>query len=71
MHDTLKTKKVNRRTFLRVGAVAGGGLVIGLYARRVAGQGGRAGGPGSASLDANAYITVNPNNTFTIVAKNP
>src|ERR1051325_7325503 len=71
MHDILKTHKVNRRTFLHVSAVAGGGLVIGLYAPKVAGQGGRAGGPGAASLDPNLYITVNPNNTFTIVAKNP
>jgi isoquinoline 1-oxidoreductase beta subunit len=71
MHDTLKTK-VGRRTFLQVSAVAGGGLVIGLYAPRIAAQGGRAGGPGSAaSLDPSVYITVNPNNTFTIVAKNP
>ncbi len=76
MHDTLKTpktKKVNRRTFLHVSAVAGGGLVIGLYAPRVAGQGGRGGGPAGPgpSLSANDYIVVNPNNTFTIVAKNP
>src|SRR5262245_29729992 len=71
MHDTLKSKKVNRRSFLQVSAAAGGGLIIGLYAPKVAGQG-RAGGPGGgASLDPNVYITVNPNNTFTIVAKNP
>jgi isoquinoline 1-oxidoreductase subunit beta len=72
MHNTLKSKTVSRRSFLQVGAVAGGGLVIGLYAPKVAGQGARAGGPGGAmSLDPNIYITVNPNNTFTIVAKNP
>jgi isoquinoline 1-oxidoreductase subunit beta len=75
MHDTVKTKKVGRRTFLQVSAVAGGGLVIGLAAPRIGAQGaqgGRAGGPGNAaSLDPNVYITVNPNNTFTIVAKNP
>ena len=70
MHDTLNTKKVGRRTFLQVSAVAGGGLIIGLYAPQVAGQGGRGGGP-APSLGANDYITVNPNNTFTIVAKNP
>lgn len=71
MHDTLKTKKVGRRTFLQVSAVAGGGLVIGLYAPKAAGQqAGRGGGP-APSLGANDYITVNPNNTFTIVAKNP
>ena len=72
MHEIVKPKKVNRRTFLHVSAVAGGGLVIGLYAPKVAGQGGRAGGPGAGpSIDPNIYITVNPNNTFTIVAKNP
>src|SRR6187455_2130501 len=72
MHDTLNAKKVNRRSFLQVSAAAGGGLIIGLYAPKVAGQGGRQGGPGATmSLDPNAYITVNPNNTFTIVAKNP
>jgi len=72
MQDTLKPKKVNRRSFLQVSAAAGGGLIIGLYAPKVAGQAGRAGGPGGgASLDPNVYITVNPNNTFTIVAKNP
>jgi isoquinoline 1-oxidoreductase beta subunit len=72
MHDTLKTKKVGRRTFLQVSAVAGGGLMIGLYAPKIAGQG-RAGGPAGPgpSLSANDYIVVNPNNTFTIVAKNP
>ena len=36
MHDTVKTKKVGRRTFLQVSAVAGGGLMIGLAAPREA-----------------------------------
>jgi isoquinoline 1-oxidoreductase beta subunit len=72
MHDMLKSKKVTRRSFLHVSAVAGGGLVIGLYAPKAAGQGGRGGGPGAGmALDPNIYITVNPDNTFTIVAKNP
>ena len=72
MHDTLKTEKVGRRTFLQVSAAAGGGLMIGLYAPGIGAQGGRAGGPGAAaSLAPNTYITVNPDNTFTIVAKNP
>jgi len=70
MHEILKSKKVNRRTFLHVSAAAGGGLMIGLYAPKIAGQGGRGGAP-AVSLDPNIYITVNPNNTFTVVAKNP
>ena len=70
MHEILKSKKVNRRTFLHVSAAAGGGLMIGLYAPKIAGQAGRGGAP-AVSLDPNIYITVNPNNTFTVVAKNP
>ena len=46
MHDSLKSRKVTRRSFLQVSAVAGGGIVIGLYAPKIAGQGARGGGPG-------------------------
>jgi isoquinoline 1-oxidoreductase beta subunit len=72
MHDTLSGKKLDRRSFLQVTALAGGGLMIGLYVPGVLGQGRRGGGPGGgSSLDPNVYVTIHPNNTFTIVAKNP
>jgi isoquinoline 1-oxidoreductase beta subunit len=71
MAGTLKDPRLDRRAFLRVSAVAGGGLLIGLYAPDVLAQG-RGGGPGSAaSLAPNTYITIHPDNTFSIVAKNP
>src|SRR5829696_2421787 len=71
MAETLKNPRLDRRAFLQVSAVAGGGLLIGLYAPDVLAQG-RGGGPGSAaSLAPNTYITVHPDNTFTIIAKNP
>jgi isoquinoline 1-oxidoreductase beta subunit len=72
MAGTLKTPRLDRRAFLQVSAVAGGGLLIGLYETDVLTQG-RAGGPGgsAASLAPNTYITIHPNNTFTIIAKNP
>jgi isoquinoline 1-oxidoreductase beta subunit len=73
MAGTLKTPRLDRREFLQVSAVAGGGLLIGLYAPDALAQG-RGGGPGggsAASLAPNTYITVHPDNTFTIIAKNP
>lgn len=71
MAGTLRDPRLDRRAFLQVSAVAGGGLLIGLYAPDVLAQG-RGGGPGSAaSLAPDTYITINPDNTFTIVAKNP
>jgi len=71
MAGTLKNPTLDRRAFLQVSAVAGGGLLIGLYTPDVLAQG-RGGGPGSAaSLAPNTYITIHPDNTFTIIAKNP
>ena len=71
MAGTLKDPKLDRRAFLQVSAVAGGGLLIGLYTPDVLAQ--RGGGPGgpAASLAPNTYITIHPDNTFTIIAKNP
>src|SRR5215470_4942186 len=68
MHDFLKDQKPTRRSFLQVTALAGGGLLIGAYVPNVFAQG--RGGNG-ASLAPNVYITIHPDNTVTIVAKNP
>jgi isoquinoline 1-oxidoreductase beta subunit len=64
------TLDVDRRSFLQVTALAGGGMMIGLYAPELLAQ--RAGGPAPAPppLPSN-FITINPDNTFTIVAQNP
>ena len=65
-----KNLDVDRRSFLQVTAMAGGGLMIAVYAPEVFAQ--RGGGPGAAPLPlASNYITINPDNTFTIVAQNP
>jgi isoquinoline 1-oxidoreductase subunit beta len=69
MASTPSGPKLDRRAFLQVSAVAGGGLLIGLYTPDLAAQ--APGGPPAASLAPNTYITVNPDNTFTIIAKNP
>ena len=65
-----KRSEMDRRTFLQVTSVAGGGLMIALYTPEMLAQ--RGGGPGNAVLPlASNYITINPDNTFTIVAQNP
>jgi isoquinoline 1-oxidoreductase beta subunit len=68
MHDLLKGQTLDRRSFLQVSALAGGGLLVGLYLPDAPAQGQ---GQGGASLAPSTYITIHPDNTFTIVAKNP
>src|SRR5438093_10273096 len=66
-----KTKQLNRRSFIKVSALAGGGILIGFYTENglLAQQRGAA--PPVTPINPNTYITVHPDNTFTIVAKNP
>jgi isoquinoline 1-oxidoreductase beta subunit len=76
MKKTPNTKKLDRRSFLSVSALAGGGVMIGLYAPSALSQGPHAGGPGGGpqapqALNPSFYIQVQPNNRFTIHAKNP
>src|SRR5438876_8545486 len=68
-----KTKQLNRRSFIQVSALAGGGILIGLYTEP--GLLGQERGPAAPAavtpINPNTYIKVLPDNTFTIVAKNP
>jgi len=60
---------INRRSFLRVTAIAGGGVMLGIYTREPAfGQGKQA---APAALKPDAFITVSADGTVTIMAKNP
>jgi isoquinoline 1-oxidoreductase beta subunit len=70
MKKTASTQ-MDRRSFLQVTALAGGGVIIGMYAPAVLAQGGRGGPQIPWSLAPADYITVHPDNTFTILAKNP
>src|SRR5436190_20942518 len=66
----MKTQKtLDRRSFIKVSALAGGGMIIGLYTRPEA-LAQQRGGP-AANTKANTYTTVPADNTFTIVANNP
>jgi len=63
---------LNRRSFLRVTAITGGGLMIAAYLDPVADLFAQApGAPPPPVLSPIAFITINPDNTVTIVAKNP
>ncbi len=61
---------LDRRSFLRVSAVAGGGLLLSLYLTDPVEAQGR-GGPPAPPLDPNAFIKILPDGTVHIMAKNP
>src|SRR5256885_9652773 len=65
------TKKLDRRSFIKVSALAGGGIMIGLYTEPDLLSQQRGGPPPATPVNPGTYITVNPDNTFTIIAKNP
>ena len=59
---------LNRRTFLRVSALAGGGFMLGLYPKAAAlAQGGR---PVAAALLPADFIRIAPNGIVTLTSKN-
>jgi isoquinoline 1-oxidoreductase beta subunit len=72
----MNMKQLDRRSFFKITTLAGGGVMIGLYtgtaveslaqAPRGAGQ-----GAAPAVLNPNVFITINPDNTFAVIAKNP
>lgn len=64
----MKTTSLNRRSFLRVTAIAGGGMLLGLYAHReaVAGQLQQ-----TAPLLPEAFIRIASDGAVTIMSKNP
>jgi isoquinoline 1-oxidoreductase beta subunit len=62
--------KTSRRSFLRITAIAGGGIAFGLSTTRQIRAQGR-GGPPQAPLSPNSFITVAPDGAVTIIGKNP
>jgi isoquinoline 1-oxidoreductase subunit beta len=61
---------MNRRTFFRVTALAGGGLLLASYADPVAGLLAQGFAP-PAPLLPSAFVKISPDGTVTIMAKNP
>ena len=61
--------RINRRTFLRASALAGGGFMLGLYpSARALAQAGRAAEPALQPAD---FIAIAPDGIVTIASKNP
>jgi len=70
-NNPLNSKKVNRRSFLHVTALAGGGMMIGLTFKPAAlAQGQGKGAPPPPPNPVN-YVKIAPDGTVTIMAKNP
>ena len=67
------TPAVDRRQFLRVSALAGGGVLLATYIEPVANASARlAGAPKTAAdFQPNAFIRITPDGSITIIAKNP
>ncbi len=68
--STLTLPRVDRRSFLKVSALAGGGFMLATYLDPLdvfaQGRGGN-----QPPLDPNAFITIDSNGIATIIAKNP
>src|SRR5215510_403978 len=65
------TKQLDRRSFIKVSALAGGGMLIGLYTEPEVLSQQRGPAPAPTPVNPSTFITVHPDNTFTIIAKNP
>ena len=64
------TLRVDRRQFLRVTAVAGGGMLLATYLEPLNALEAYA-SSGAANFEPNAFIRIAPDGTVTIIAKNP
>src|SRR5262245_6393345 len=66
-------KQVDRLSVINFTPLAGVGLLVVVYAEPGDLFAQQRGGPGAAPapVNPNVYITVNPDNTFTLIAKNP
>src|SRR6476661_9894553 len=70
--NTRTTRTIGRRSFLRVTAVAGGGMLLAAYidpVENVLAQAPQ--GPPPAVLTPNAFVRISPEGIVTIIAKNP
>ncbi|HEX6070251.1 MAG TPA: xanthine dehydrogenase family protein molybdopterin-binding subunit [Longimicrobiaceae bacterium] len=68
----MSTSTLSRRSFLRVTALTGGGMLLGLYSEPADAALARlAGGGGRAVFEPNAYIRIAADGAVTLMSKNP
>jgi isoquinoline 1-oxidoreductase beta subunit len=67
----MDTTRVDRRSFLRVTALAGGGIMLGSYLRVLETPEAFAATPAAPEFAPNAFIRMTPDGLVTIIAKNP
>ena len=67
----MATTTLDRRSFLRVSALAGGGVMFAFYADPFTGVLGQGGGQQQAPLVPNSFITIAADGKVTIISKNP
>ncbi len=65
----METMQIDRRSFLRLSALAGGGLMIAAYFEPVAKVFGQA--PATTNFISSAFIKISPDGVITLMAKNP
>jgi isoquinoline 1-oxidoreductase beta subunit len=68
---TKTSSQIDRRSFLRITALAGGGVMFGLGTTEVFGQGGGPKGPPPPQPKPNDFIKIASDGTITLMAKNP
>jgi isoquinoline 1-oxidoreductase beta subunit len=69
IQDLLRTQEISRRSFLKATAIAGGGLLLGLFFEQGSEAQGRRRSP--QPLAPSAFIKISPNGTVTIMAGRP
>lgn len=68
----MNSETISRRSFLRVSALTGGGMLLGLYAEPAqAALSSLVGGGARASFSPNAYIRITGEGAVTLMSKNP
>lgn len=67
----MNTSSIDRRNFLRVSSIAGGGLLLGLYATRAEADAATPEHTEADTFTPNAFIRITAAGVVTIVAKNP
>ena len=67
----MSAARLDRRTFLRVAAIGGGGMLLSLHIRPATALGAVSPQAPPAALDPNAFVRIDPSGIVTIMAKNP